>query len=149
MHPTTARLASVFALLCACASRGGYAEPGPLSPGAYPPSPESIQSGPALQAGTATGRSSDRPPAVNVGGGQVPDDSPGGGAASPGVECSSDGDCVAASCCHPNACVPAARAPNCTAMMCTQNCAPGTLDCGQGRCACVAGRCGALRTPAP
>lgn len=144
--PSTARLV-LLAALSACASRGGYAEPGPLSPGAYPPSPQSIQSGNSLQASPASGRSSDRPPAVNMGGGQVPDDSPSGGAASPGAECARDADCVPATCCHPTTCAPFARAPDCTTMMCTQNCAPGTLDCGQGRCGCVAGRCAAQRAP--
>lgn len=137
-----------MSLVCACASRGGYAEPGPLSQSASPPSPASIQTGPALQPATADGRPTERPPAVNALGAQVPDDRPSGAAASPGAECARDADCVPAACCHPEACVPSARAPDCAATMCTQHCAPGTLDCGQGRCACMAGRCGAQRSRA-
>jgi hypothetical protein len=139
---------SGLALLGACASRGGYAEPGPQSQGAYPPSPQSIQSGNGLQASPASGTLNDRPPSINLGGAEVRDGRPSGGASSPGAECARDEDCVPATCCHPSTCAPAARAPNCSATMCTQNCAPGTLDCGQGRCACLAGRCGALRSPA-
>lgn len=132
----------------ACASRGGHAEPGPLSASANPPSPQGLQSGPALQPSPAAGTPSERPPAVNAGGAQVPDRSPSGGAASPSGECRTDSDCVRATCCHATACVPAARAPSCEGTMCTQECAPGTLDCGQGRCTCVGGRCGAVRAPA-
>ncbi len=80
-----------------------------------------------------------------MGGAQVRDDRPSGGAVSPGAECAQDADCVPASCCHPTTCAPVARRPDCAATMCTQNCAPTTLDCGQGHCACISGRCGAVR----
>ncbi len=130
-----------------CASRGGYAEPGPQSPNTWPPSPAGIQAGNPLQAGTATGRSSERPPTVNLTGGQVPDDRPSGAAASPTARGANDDDCVPAACCHATACVLRERAPACAGVACTMDCAPGTLDCGQGRCACVAGRCGAVTPP--
>jgi hypothetical protein len=57
-----------------------------------------------------------------------------------GGACSVDADCVPASCCHPTSCVPAAQKPDCSGIMCTMQCAAGTLDCG-GRCACEAGSC--------
>jgi hypothetical protein len=38
-----------------------------------------------------------------------------------------------------------ASAPNCSAIMCTRNCAPNTLDCDQSRCVCLGGRCGVQR----
>ncbi len=58
-------------------------------------------------------------------------------------DCAVDADCVPASCCHPNSCVPVAQKPECTDMMCTMQCAAGTMDCG-GRCACEAGSCKAI-----
>lgn len=58
-------------------------------------------------------------------------------------QCSVDADCVPAGCCHPSTCVPVSEKPNCTDVMCTMNCQPGTLDCG-GRCACEAGSCKAI-----
>lgn len=127
-----------------CSSRGGYAEPGPLSPNASPPSPASVQSGGALQPSTATGTAGEQPPAVNAGGAEVTDRRDHGSAPSPSTECVADSDCVAASCCHPTACAPATRVPSCGGVVCSQACAPGSLDCGQGRCACVSGRCGAV-----
>jgi len=56
-------------------------------------------------------------------------------------ECLSDSDCVPASCCHPSSCVAKEQAPDCSGMMCTMECSPGTLDCGQGRCLCAGGKC--------
>lgn len=58
----------------------------------------------------------------------------------PGAECSSDSDCVPATCCHATECVPKDQAPDCDDVMCTMECRPGTLDCG-GSCACVEGEC--------
>ena len=57
--------------------------------------------------------------------------------------CAVDADCVPASCCHASSCVPAAQKPDCSAVMCTMNCQPETMDCG-GRCACEAGSCKAI-----
>jgi hypothetical protein len=59
--------------------------------------------------------------------------------------CSTDADCVPATCCHPEACTLRASAPRCSGVMCTEQCAPGTLDCGQARCVCLGGRCGVQR----
>lgn len=65
----------------------------------------------------------------------VSDGSPSTGA------CASDSDCVPASCCHPNACVSKEKAPDCSGLACTMECAPGTLDCGAGKCVCDGGNC--------
>jgi hypothetical protein len=138
-----------FVAMVGCSSRGGYAEPGPLSPNASPPSPASIHSGGVLQPSTSTGTGGEHPPAVNVGGAQVAGRGDHGNAQSPSTECVADSDCVASSCCHPSGCAPASRVPSCAGVACSQACAPGSLDCGQGRCACVAGRCGAVRRATP
>ncbi len=134
-----------LAMLVGCASRGGYAEPGPMSPNANPPSPASIQSGSVLQPSTATGTPGESPPAINAGGAQVPDQGHHGHAQTPATECSRDADCAPAECCHPSTCVPAGRAPACDQTVCSSECRPATLDCGQGHCACISGRCGAVR----
>lgn len=67
------------------------------------------------------------------------------GAADAGAanECAVDADCVPASCCHPNSCVPVAQKPDCADVACTMECQAGTMDCG-GRCACEAGSCKAI-----
>ena len=57
--------------------------------------------------------------------------------------CSVDSDCVPATCCHATDCVNARFKPDCSGMMCTMNCVPGTVDCGGG-CTCVSGRCEAF-----
>lgn len=57
------------------------------------------------------------------------------------LECISDKDCIPASCCHPDSCVPASKSPNCAGIYCTAVCEPGTLDCGQGSCGCVKNNC--------
>jgi len=69
--------------------------------------------------------------------------SPGLGPLQPpaGGECSSDSDCVPSTCCHPSACVTKEKAPDCSGLACSMDCAPGTLDCGQGNCACKSGEC--------
>lgn len=54
--------------------------------------------------------------------------------------CTRDDDCVPGGCCHPSTCVPRTQAPDCSEVICTQECRPGTLDCG-GRCACEGGVC--------
>jgi hypothetical protein len=58
--------------------------------------------------------------------------------------CMADADCVPAQCCHPTNCVPAAQAPDCSDIACTQECQPKTMDCGQGHCACEDGACTAV-----
>ncbi|MBW2969812.1 hypothetical protein KY309_01770 [Candidatus Woesearchaeota archaeon] len=58
----------------------------------------------------------------------------------PGEECSTDGDCVPAECCHATACVPKSKAQNCDGVVCTLECRSGTIDCGGG-CMCVEGKC--------
>ena len=55
--------------------------------------------------------------------------------------CVQNSDCVPSQCCHPTSCVPRDQAPDCTDVMCTMHCAPGTMDCGQGYCACIDGTC--------
>ncbi len=59
-------------------------------------------------------------------------------------ECSENSDCVPDSCCHADSCIPAEQAPDCSGMMCTMNCEPGTLDCGQGNCGCTNNKCKAV-----
>lgn len=61
-----------------------------------------------------------------------------------GGQCTKDEDCVAATCCHPKACVHISQKPDCSGIMCTQVCEPGTLDCGQGKCVCDDGVCKAV-----
>lgn len=51
-------------------------------------------------------------------------------------DCKEDADCVAASCCHPSDCVNIDNKPDCSGIICTMECAPGTMDCGQGSCVC-------------
>lgn len=60
------------------------------------------------------------------------------------AECSKDPDCVPASCCHSDTCVPVGEAPNCEGIMCTMECRLGTLDCGQGSCKCINKKCTAV-----
>ena len=55
--------------------------------------------------------------------------------------CSTDTDCVAATCCHADDVVNSANAPDCSGVLCTANCEPGTLDCGQMVASCVEGGC--------
>ncbi len=55
-------------------------------------------------------------------------------------ECERDGDCVKNACCHATGCVPKFAQPKCDGVMCTQECASGSLDCG-GTCSCVENRC--------
>lgn len=131
----------LFVLVTGCASRGGYAEPGPASASANPPSPHSVQSGQPLQPSPADGRPSAIPPAVGPGGNNIP----AGSDRDPPSSCSTDADCVPAACCHPAACVVRASAPTCSGVTCTMSCAPNTLDCDQARCVCLGGRCGVQR----
>ncbi len=60
-----------------------------------------------------------------------------------GSQCSTDAECVPDACCHAKGCVPKAEGPqNCADMVCSMECAPGTMDCGAGACACLNGTCG-------
>ena len=59
-------------------------------------------------------------------------------------ECSEDSDCIKATCCHADSCIPTDQAPDCSGTMCTMNCEPGTLDCGQGNCKCTNDKCEAV-----
>lgn len=56
-------------------------------------------------------------------------------------ECLTEYDCVSATCCHATSCVSKFKAQNCTDVLCTDNCLPGTLDCGQAKCGCDNGKC--------
>jgi hypothetical protein len=53
-------------------------------------------------------------------------------------ECVVDDDCVRATCCHPTACVPKTRRPDCSDTLCTEDCRPGTMDC-VASCRCSSG----------
>jgi len=55
-------------------------------------------------------------------------------------ECSVDSDCVPATCCHANACIPKEQEPNCSGVFCTAVCS-GPLDCNVGHCGCVNNKC--------
>ena len=59
------------------------------------------------------------------------------------IRCESDTDCVKDSCCHADSCVNENFKPNCSGLMCTLSCDPGTLDCGQGKCICENNKCSA------
>ena len=54
--------------------------------------------------------------------------------------CSSDSDCVPASCCHPTSAVNKKYAPDCIGIACTMVC-DGPLDCGAGKVACIENTC--------
>lgn len=55
--------------------------------------------------------------------------------------CLVDTDCVPAQCCHATSSVNARHAPDCTNVLCTLECRPGTLDCNQGEIRCASNRC--------
>jgi hypothetical protein len=139
MH-ISAAVALLLSFAGGCASRGGYAEPGPTSASANPPAPASVQSGQPLQPSPGDGRPSAVPPTVGPAGNNIPAHEP-----TPQGECSTDVDCVPAACCHPTACSARSRGLLCADVACTQSCAPNTLDCGQAACVCLGGRCGVQR----
>lgn len=96
-------------------------------------------------------------PAADEAGAEAPaDDGAAGGdpAPAPGQvvmsdePCSSDDDCVKASCCHATACVAMANAPACNDVACTMDCQAGTMDCGGG-CSCIEGKCAATLADTP
>src|SRR3989344_3039012 len=58
--------------------------------------------------------------------------------------CNFDAECVAESCCHPNSCINQNFAVDCSGVICTMECRPGSLDCGQGSCQCINSRCQAV-----
>ncbi len=55
-------------------------------------------------------------------------------------ECTTDKDCIPATCCHPESCVTIEKVPDCDRVICSMVCS-GPLDCGAGSCGCVDGRC--------
>lgn len=55
-------------------------------------------------------------------------------------QCSLDSDCVKAECCHATDVINKDYGPDCTAILCSQECS-GPLDCGEGVPACVRGEC--------
>lgn len=59
----------------------------------------------------------------------------------PDKQCSADSDCVKAACCHAIGAVNKNFGPDCTGMMCTTECVPGTLDCQQGEIKCLNNEC--------
>jgi len=50
-------------------------------------------------------------------------------------------ECVPASCCHADSCVLESEAVNCSGMVCSMECRPGTMDCGAGHCEFDDGNC--------
>jgi hypothetical protein len=124
----------VSSAIAACASPQKGPEPAapppPLSAEAPPPPSPPVESADAGAAATPEG---------DAGAPVAPTPPP---KATAGAECSSDADCVPATCCHPKTCVAKSAAPDCSATMCTKECRGGTLDCG-GSCLCKEGRCDA------
>ena len=59
----------------------------------------------------------------------------------PELACSADSDCTAAQCCHPTSAVNKDFAPDCAEIVCTAECATGTIDCGQGSIKCINNKC--------
>ena len=57
------------------------------------------------------------------------------------VECRTNDDCAAATCCHADSCVAKENAPNCSEVSCSMECKPYTMDCGQGSCVCENNKC--------
>jgi len=57
-----------------------------------------------------------------------------------GKQCLKNEDCIPATCCHPESCVPAEEASICRGVICSMVCS-GPLDCGAGECGCVDGGC--------
>ncbi len=55
--------------------------------------------------------------------------------------CALDSDCVSTTCCHATDAINQEFGPNCAGQLCSQECAPNTLDCGQGEIKCVEGEC--------
>lgn len=59
----------------------------------------------------------------------------------PEKSCSIAADCVPATCCHATNAVNSDYEPDCSDVLCTAVCEPGTLDCGQGEIQCLQGVC--------
>ena len=56
------------------------------------------------------------------------------------ARCTTDAECVPATCCHATACVTKSEAPDCSSAPCTRECRANTIDCGGG-CVCRSGGC--------
>ncbi len=56
-------------------------------------------------------------------------------------QCSTDHECVQATCCHAKEAVNIEKAPDCAGILCSMECQPETLDCGQGEVKCLEGKC--------
>lgn len=56
--------------------------------------------------------------------------------------CTTDADCVPASCCHAAECISASKPKSACFVDCSTSCNPGTIDCGGG-CLCQDGLCAA------
>jgi len=68
------------------------------------------------------------------------------------VHATTPAPCFKAQCCHATSCT--TTQPDCSAAICTRDCAPGTMDCGAGWCSYTAdGQCTAFwanaTSPAP
>lgn len=59
-------------------------------------------------------------------------------------KCSSAADCVPVECCHAPDVVNRKFAPDCTDILCTEECLPNTLDCGQAEITCHNQECQAV-----
>ena len=59
------------------------------------------------------------------------------------LSCTTDSDCVKASCCHATSCVAKEDAPNCEDTMCSLDCKVDTTDCGGG-CYCDEDKCSTI-----
>ncbi len=55
--------------------------------------------------------------------------------------CEVNADCVPAYCCHSDDVVNKENRPDCTGVLCTAECAEGTLDCGAAKALCIEGAC--------
>jgi len=56
-------------------------------------------------------------------------------------QCVQDIDCVQAQCCHATDVVNKENRPDCSGVLCSAECTPGTMDCGQARPSCIEGAC--------
>lgn len=59
--------------------------------------------------------------------------------------CTSDLDCVAATCCHATDSVNINSRPDCQGVLCTASCEPNTMDCGQAKAKCIENICSVVK----
>ena len=56
-------------------------------------------------------------------------------------QCTQNTDCIQAQCCHATDVVNKEYRPDCTGVLCSAECAPGTTDCGAARPKCIENEC--------